>query len=342
MTATEEKSHSSLRSRRLAGAMFVVLIVYAVAGFVAVPWLAERIATDKVREILGAELRIGNIQFNPFTFAVAIEDIEFDHPSGDRFAMVGAIEANFEPTALLGGRLLFAESRIVRPEVFLVRDAQGVLNAATIQPLEPPAKSQGEADAWPLVIESLQVEAMSLRLTDNTVAPAAQFGIDDLSLEARQFSTAPNSLFPVELSMRLMTGGTISAQGEVGLLPEPVVGLSVTIDALSPGLAHAHLLSLADVTFDSGSLHFAGDIRVDPDELFALEGDVRFDDLLLIETEGGARLGSWDRLAVNGVEVSLTRQSLQVSEVVLDKPYADILIADFGEADKLIEYLFQA
>ena len=69
----------------------------------------------------------------------------------------------------------------MRPEVFLVRDAQGVLNAATIQPLEPPAKSQGEADAWPLVIESLQVEAMSLRLTDNTVAPAAQFGIDDLS-----------------------------------------------------------------------------------------------------------------------------------------------------------------
>ena len=61
------------------------------------------------------------------------------------------------------------------------------------------------------------------------------------------------SEFPVELSMRLMTGGTISAQGEVGLLPEPVVGLSVTIDVLSPGLAHAHLLSLADVTFDSGS-----------------------------------------------------------------------------------------
>ena len=117
--------------------------------------------------------------------------------SSEEYEKLPAIEENFEPTALLGGRLLFAESRIVRPEVVLVRDAQGVLNAATIQPLEPPAKSQGEADAWPLVIESLQVEAMSLRLTDNTVAPAAQFGIDDLSLEPIQCSTTTNTLLPL-------------------------------------------------------------------------------------------------------------------------------------------------
>lgn len=319
-----------MRYRRVAGALIVAAIIYALAGFAFVPWLADRIATEKVREILGAELRIGDIRFNPFTFAVAVEDIEFDHPSGDRFAVVGAIEVNFEPTAMLGGTLLFSEARVVRPEVFLVRDAQGVLNAATIQPLGPPAGSPDASDPWPLVITSLQVEAMSVRLTDNTVAPAAQVGIDDLSLEARQFSTAPNSLFPVEVSMRLTTGGTISAQGEMGLLPEPVVGMKITLDVLSPAIVHSHLQSLADITVDSGSLHFTGDFRIDPEEQFALQGDARIDDLLLTETEGGARLGSWDRLAVNGVALSLARQSLRVSEVVLDRPYADILIAENG------------
>ena len=330
MKASAKNNQTAWRPQRAAGVILVCVIVYALFGFLVLPWLADRIVTNTVRESLGAELRIGNIDFNPFTFAVVVEDIEFDHPAGDRFAIIDTIQANFEPTAMLGGTLLLAEGRVTRPRLFLQLDPQGVLNVTTIKPLDPAEEPAGEPGSWHFAIEQLEVEGMSVRLTDSTVIPAAELGIDDLSISVQQFSTAPESRSSVDLSMRLMTGGDISADGEIALFPEADVEFGVTVNGASLENVHGHIKALADVNFDSGSLSFDGKFRSNAAESFALEGDARLDDLLLTESENGDRLGSWERLAVNGIELSLTRQSLVVSEVVIDQPYADILIAANG------------
>lgn len=333
MTTADKQGQPTWRRYPFAGVVLICLILYTLLGFFFAPWLADRIATQKVREILGAELRIDEIAINPFTFVVNIEGIEFEHPPGELVATVGKVGANLEATALFGKTVKLAELSVNRPELFLRRDGAGELNVARIRPITetpatPPPETTG--DDWLFVIEAIGIDDMSLRLTDETVDPAASLGFDDLALNIRDFSTAPNSPFPVDVSLSLLTGGSISASGNAALLPQPDVTLAVTLNDVSPELLHPYVAPLADVTFDSGGFYFEGDIASDADDVLGLTGEARVDDLLLTETEGGARLGSWDRVAVNGIDFSIEARALSISEIVVDAVYADILISENG------------
>ena len=50
----------------------------------------------------------------------------------------------------------------------------------------------------------------------------------------------------------------------------------------------------------------------------------------ITETDEGSRLGSWQKMAVNNVALSLSKQELEISEVVLNQFYGDIVISEEG------------
>ncbi len=332
MTKAEQTQQATWRSHRISGAIFACVIAYALLGFLVVPWLADRIATDRVHELFGVELRIDDIDFNPFTFTIDVEGLEFDHPAGTPIARVDRLHANFEPAALFGKSLLFSETGLESPTLYLHRDADGRLNVAQISrkaDAEAEPNAQPES-TWLLSIENISIADMAIQLTDETVAPAAEVGVDNLDIDISNFSMTPDLHFPVDISMDLATGGQVSAAGTVSLLPQPIVAMAVKLDDISPELLHPYIKPLADLTFDSGVLQFDGHVASGPDDSLNLSGDARIVDLLMTETEGGARLGSWDQLTVSKIELSLARKSLTVSEVVADAAYADILIAENG------------
>ena len=65
--------HAARRYRRPGLIVLLVLGLYATAGFVLVPWLLPRLASDAVRDVYDAELRLGRVAFNPFRFRLQID-----------------------------------------------------------------------------------------------------------------------------------------------------------------------------------------------------------------------------------------------------------------------------
>jgi hypothetical protein len=334
MTNPDKQDQTTWRKHRVAGAALVCLILYSLVGFLLAPWIVDKVASGKVHETLGAELRIGSIAINPFSFQLTVEDLEFDHPSGDPVARIGLLQANFELTALFSGVLRLAEVRVDRAEVLMHRDPQGVFNIASIRPLTetPPVTADEPATSgWPLEIDDIQVANLAFRMTDETVEPAAIVGLDDLELVVTGFSTAPRTSFPVAVSMNVMSGGSIEVEGDVTLLPDMAATLRLALDSISLALLHPYSSPRADLSFDSGELTFDGAITIEADEPFKLTGDAAIADLLVTETDDGTRLGSWDNLAIRQIDFSIASRSLSISEVIADRPYADILIAEDGE-----------
>lgn len=333
MTTESRQVPTTWRKNKVAGILLVCLIVYALLGFLLAPWLAGRIATSKVQEVLGAELRVDDIAINPFTFTIDILGLEFDHPSGAPVARIERIHINLEPTALFGKTLVLSEARVERPAIVVRRDTQGEINLASIKPLasapEQSANEAGEA-RWPLVIKNLEIRNMTVQLIDDTVEPAAELGVDGLNLNASNVSTQPGLQFPASISMNLTTGGSIAAEGDITLLPEPSVALTLTLEDVSPELLHPYIKPLADIALSSGYLNFDGDITTGPDDPFSLTGNAEVVDLILAETDGGTRLGSWNRLAVEQIDFSLIERRLGISQIIADAAYADILIAEDG------------
>lgn len=207
--------------------------------------------------------------------------------------------------------------------------------AAEADPVEkddeqPPADA---LDEWQLALDRFAISDLTFRLTDRGVEPYAEIGFDALDLTVDSISNEPGASFPTALSFAGSRGGTISLEGTTTVLPEPVLEYELVVDGIALEAAHPYLQPLADVNLDSGTIDVEGRMRHAPDELFLLEADADILDFLITETDEGTRLGSWDRLHFDGVELSLTGGSLGISEITADGPFADVLIAADGSVN---------
>jgi hypothetical protein len=207
--------------------------------------------------------------------------------------------------------------------------------AEPVDPAEPAGDeaSAGAMDEWQLSLDRFAIANLTFRLTDRGVEPYAEIGFDALDLSVDSISNEPGASFPTALSLAGSRGGTISLEGTTTVLPEPVLEYDAVVDGIALEAVHPYLQPLADVNLDSGTVDVNGRIRHAPDELLLLEADVDILDFLITETDEGTRLGSWDRLHFDGVELSLTGESLGISEIVAEGPFADILIAADGSVN---------
>ena len=57
-------------ARNLAIAVLVLILVYAVAGFLVLPWWLQRALPDQVRQQLGWQLELADVRANPFALTL--------------------------------------------------------------------------------------------------------------------------------------------------------------------------------------------------------------------------------------------------------------------------------
>ncbi len=338
MTAQERQVTTTWRPHRWLGAVLICILLYALLGFLVAPWLAKKNATNIARDKFGAELALDDVSINPFTFTLDIENVKFSGPDGKALAHVGSVHADFQATSLFSDTLKFAEVRIEQPEFFIRRDAAGEFNFTFLtsqhSAVDPPeTKPPSVEPARTLLIEQASVRGMAVTWTDETVAPYAELGIDNLDLTLSGLSTEPSTSFPVSVTMELRSRGSIDIEGDVALLPQPAAELALVLQDVSLELLHPYVKPLADVTIESGALNFDGTLATGPDDPFLLSGNASIDEFLMTETVDGTKLGSWDRLAAVQLSLSLADRKFEISQLVADELYTDILIAKDGSVN---------
>jgi uncharacterized protein involved in outer membrane biogenesis len=220
----------------------------------------------------------------------------------------------------------------------LVRLEDGRFDFATRNAPDEPAteqeeESSAEEDPWRVALDRFAISNLDVALNDRSVDPVAVTGLNAITLEVLTISNAPAASFPTTLSMSALSGGTIRLDGSVIALPEPELDFDLAVGGLQLAAAHPYIEPMADVNLDSGTLSIDGRIRHDAGEPLLFTSDITIADFLVTETDEGSRLGSWDSLLAEGVTLSVSEKSLQVSEVRFDKPYGDILIAADGSVN---------
>ena len=99
-----------------------LLLLYTLAGFVAVPalieWQAERMAPEK----LGRQLAVGSVEFNPYSLVLTVHDARLMEPEGGaRFVSFDVLTVDLSPQSLLRLAPVVQEVRLTKPYVRLVR-----------------------------------------------------------------------------------------------------------------------------------------------------------------------------------------------------------------------------
>ena len=254
---------------------------------------------------------------------------------------------NLPRIALSGGTVRWPERTISLAELDiddatldLLRLASGEFDFARLREAAALPADTAEEDAepgprsdWRIDLERLALNDFAFSLVDRSVEPEANVGARDVNLEVRQISNRPGAAFPTTLILSALEGGTVALSGDVTVLPEPVVEFDVAIEALALQGAHPYVQPLADVRLDSGYLDLDGHLRHDAGQPLGVAADLDIVDFLITETDEGTRLGSWARLSVDQLELSLRDNTLDISEVRIEQPYGDIRIAADGSVN---------
>jgi uncharacterized protein involved in outer membrane biogenesis len=160
------------RHRRYLIALGVVVLLtgaYAAAGFLAVPHFARKTLTDFVRTHYGRTLTLGEIHFNPFTFALDVTGVELPDADGKTLLAFRRLHVRAQLASLWRLAPSFSEILLEQPYVRVVIRADGALNLADLGKGFPPQPQAPKPSApMKLFIQRFAVMAGSSSFEDRT------------------------------------------------------------------------------------------------------------------------------------------------------------------------------
>lgn len=244
----------------------ILLITYTLAGFFLVPWLIKRELPTVVQDLLQRPASVAAVRFNPWTLALEADEFELRDTDGSALLSIGGLRINLQVASLFRRALVFREIILERPAVTLVRDAfadtnLGRLMAAAAGPAGADNGTETDQELLRLVIETLQVDAGVLDLTDKVPATPFNTRLAPINISVNRLSTLPNDQGEQLIRIRTEGDGLIEWAGSLQISPLDSDG---RIKLQVPGLPllTRYLDDVLDFDLDGGQLDLALDYAV--------------------------------------------------------------------------------
>lgn len=243
----------------------VLLALYALAGFLLVPWVAQRELPRLVEQQLHQRARIGAISFNPFTLRLHAREFALETTTGaPLFGFTDAV-ANLGWRSLLHRAWIFDEVRLTAPALNVDIAKDGRLNLAALAP-----NAGGEASG-PLprfAIGHFAVADGSIAFEDRRQGYSNH--LEHLSIEVSSLSTLVAEPGSYALEGQTRQGAKLHWKGALSLTPLRASGtLALDNVALKQTMPYVDDYTAVRV--------LAGDADLElPYELALVQGKTRF------------------------------------------------------------------
>ena len=326
MFVAQSRQRSRIPRNLLIG-FLVLLILYALAGFLVLPWWLERLVPEQLDQRMGWQAEITDIRTNPFTLRVealglsAVDSDEEPVASFDRLML----DMNF--FQLIRGIAGFEAIELDEPFVRLdLLEDYSVNFARDWQAANPaPAETQPAAsptDTPKLYFGKIELNGGEMLFRDFTQGDMAEFRITPLDLSLNDLATWRREGQDSDYSLLAALGSqTIEWQGGLSVSPLYSTG---TLKVSSVGyetLAH-FLAPFFPYDLRGGSVTLSSDYEIQGGEEFFLEttnGELQLEDLAvaLDDQSEQARLSN-GRLSVDAIGFDLNRREIHIGQVALE------------------------
>lgn len=259
-----------------------LVLVYAVAGFVALPWYLERLLPQKLNEHMGWNATVGNIAVNPFALSVEATELEAMDGSDEAVLAFDRLYVNLGLWRLVTGVLTLqaieTDEPFVRLELLddysmnLARDWQANNPAA-----EPAAESAGSDKGPPLklYLQRVVLNGGELLFRDFSQGEPVDFRIMPLDLLLEDLATYPRDDADSEYTLTAAIGNqTVHWDGSLNVAPLASSGYLRIANVESDTLQH-FLKRFLPYNLNGGSITVGTDY------------ELRLEDELLLGTTNG-------------------------------------------------------
>ena len=345
MAQSRKRSHMP---RNLLIGFLVFLMIYALAGFLLLPWWLERLVPEQLDQRMGWQAEITDIRTNPFTLRVEALGLSANDPQGEQVVAFDRLMLDMNFFQLVRGIAGFEAIQLDEPyvrvdlledySVNFARDWQ----AANPGPAEPaPEASQSDDAAAPprLYFGKIELNGGEMLFRDFTQADRAEFRITPMDLTLSDLATWRREGQDSDYSLLAALGSqTIEWQGDLSVAPFYSNG---TLKVSSVGyetLAH-FLAPFFPYDLRGGSVTLSSDYEIQAGDGFFLEttnGQLQLENLAvaLDEQSEQARLTNAE-VSVDAVGFDLNGREIRIGQVSLDKLDVAVARSANGEIDWL-------
>jgi len=238
-------------------------------------------------------------------------------------------ENQFELESLQLDQLQLAVTREAGEQINLQQLAAAFTETGTADPSSAQQDTTQTGTPWDISLERLALTSNRITFNDRDPELPAELGIN-LDLELVGIDNQPNSSFPLTLNVALDSGGELQVAGEISVLPDPVVSAEATLSALDLAVLQPYVNEYAFIDLESGRLELQTVVNSNATEPFSYDGDLRLLELSLADQQLGESLLRMNSLVVDGIDLSLAENSVDVSEILFDSLFARVVVNEDG------------
>lgn len=337
--------------RRIPGILVSIVLgllaLYAIAGFLILPWWLERALPEQLAERMGWSASVASVSANPFTLALELEQFSAQDADGEPVTAFERLQVNLNLLQLVRGIVGFEEITLTEPDIRLdllkdydlnyLRDWR---NANPSSQASDTAAEEPAGEPLKLYFGQLAVLGGELRLRDYSQSEMAEFRVAPLDLTINDLSTWPRDDDDSPYSVTAAVGEqTLMWEGELSLAPLYSQGRFTLSDVQHDTIAHflrpylPWQLRDGTVTLES-RYELAGGERF---ELITSEGRVSLANLALaLQPDDEQPALTTASLTVEGLGFDLTAREATVGVVQVDQPGLAVTRNTGGDLDWLI------
>jgi len=256
-----------LTPRRKRFWLLAALVLYALLGFLLVPWLLRTQGESRVSALLERPFTIESAAFNPFLLRTELAGVALTEPDGAPLLGLDRLVVDFELSSLFRWALTFGEVRLEALAVHVERSADGTLNllrlidsvsrgaaggGAPATPVEPEPESSA-AGPLRVLVQELALVGGTVSYRDFAVTPVFETAVETADVLLHDLSTLRERQGRQDVVVELADGPRLNWSGDFQVRPLLATGTVAVAGPLLPLLSR-YLGEASPVSASSGEL----------------------------------------------------------------------------------------
>ncbi|MGB6354408.1 MAG: DUF748 domain-containing protein, partial [Steroidobacteraceae bacterium] len=306
---------------RISSVAALLVALYALAGFVAVPRILRSTLMKEIPKTLGVTPTVGEIRFNPFLLQLEIKNFSLAGTGGETLVGFGRLFVDFELSSIWHRAYSFAAIDIDAPVVNAVVAHDGRLNLLQLSPkpspANPPQSLAQKSEPLPAIrIGSFKVSQGLIAYQDQSRPSAFAARMEPINFELVNFSTGvEGGRFALTAASKL--GERVEWHGHVSVQPVESDG-EFQIDGLRAHTIWEYLEDRLNFLVNSGTIDLNATYRFslrDAVDLQATVAKVAINDLTVRPRQSDSDWIAVPSLLVSGTALDLRKRQVHVDSL---------------------------
>lgn len=316
-----------LSARNISIAVLVLVVIYALVGFVGLPWWLERELPERLEQHMGWQAEVGDIQVNPFVMSVEVLNLDARDSDDEPVVAFDRLYTNLGVWRLVTGIVALQNIELEEPYIRLdLLDDYSVNFARDWQANNPPAKEATNDEAASeeparLRFDRVRVAGGELLFRDFSQDDTEEFRVTPLDLALNDLATWPREGADSNYYLLAAIGSqTIEWEGDLSITPLYSKGF-IKLGGVTHTTLQHFLKPYLPYRLRDGSVTLSSEYELQSaDELFlsTSNGQLSINDLDLGLADSEDPLFTSDSIRVGDIQFGLNSREASTGIVSID------------------------